>query len=409
MVLGFSNKSSKDQPVQNGEVAPTPNDVDSLSVQHVESSSKGQFKEFIKTVISFTGDLSSLTCPAFFLNGLSLLEYGTYWGDHPSCFTAISQSADPQERMLAVVRWFMSTLWGSYASRCTNGLNEKKPYNPILGEQFKCTLGNVKCICEQVCHHPPISAFYLEDEKAGVSLNGHSCQKSKFKGTSIKVDQVGRAVLFVKPWNEQYIINFPHLLIRGFLTGAAYIELGGTSSIISSNGVQASMEFVPKPWFGGEYNHFKGSIQQSGTEIYTLSGRWSHQSFYTKKGSTNKELLFDAESEPMAERVTPPIEEQQEIESHRLWGKVTEALKIKDYTTANAEKSKIEDRQRAIRKERSEKNETWTPQLFVFDNDANATTNYAKTNVSLSKKIPGKPLIDEGAWTYKDSLHDRQQ
>lgn len=51
--------------------------------------------------------------------------------------------------MLAVTRWFMSTLWGSYASRCTNGLTEKKPYNPILGEQFFCHMGNVKCICEQ--------------------------------------------------------------------------------------------------------------------------------------------------------------------------------------------------------------------------------------------------------------------
>lgn len=51
--------------------------------------------------------------------------------------------------MLAVTRWFMSTLWGSYASRCTNGLTEKKPYNPILGEQFNCHMGNVKCICEQ--------------------------------------------------------------------------------------------------------------------------------------------------------------------------------------------------------------------------------------------------------------------
>jgi hypothetical protein len=24
-----------------------------------------------------------------------------------------------------------------------------------------------------VCHHPPISAFYLESDKDGVSLNGH--------------------------------------------------------------------------------------------------------------------------------------------------------------------------------------------------------------------------------------------
>lgn len=53
------------------------------------------------------------------------------------------------ERMLAVTRWFMSTLWGSYASRCTNGLTEKKPYNPILGEQFYCDMGDIKCVCEQ--------------------------------------------------------------------------------------------------------------------------------------------------------------------------------------------------------------------------------------------------------------------
>ncbi|KAI8339116.1 hypothetical protein BC941DRAFT_394549 [Chlamydoabsidia padenii] len=409
MVLGFNNKT-KDQPQTNGEASPTTKDVDGLSVHNVESGSKGQFKEFIKTVISFTGDLSSLTCPAFFLNGLSLLEYGTYWGDHPTCFTAIGQTTDPQERMLAVVRWFMSTLWGSYASRCTNGLNEKKPYNPILGEQFKCTLGDVKCICEQVCHHPPISAFYLEDEKAGVSLNGHSCQKSKFKGTSIKVDQIGRAVLYVKPFEEQYIIDFPHLLIRGFLTGAAYIELGGNCSITCSNGVQAVMEFVPKPWFGGEYNHLKGSISYEGTERYELSGRWSHQSYYNKKGEpNNKVLLFDAEEEPMAKRVTPPEEQQQDIESHRLWGKVTAALAVKDFTTANVEKAKIEDWQRAVRKERAEKNITWTPDLFVFNKDINATSNYDKTNVSLSKKMPGKTHIDEGAWTYRDSLHNRQQ
>lgn len=78
------------------------------------------------------------------------------------------------ERILAICRWFISTLYGSYASRCTDGKYEKKPYNPILGEQFHCTMGDAKCVCEQVCHHPPISAFYLEDEKAGVSLNGHS-------------------------------------------------------------------------------------------------------------------------------------------------------------------------------------------------------------------------------------------
>lgn len=57
--------------------------------------------------------------------------------------------------MLAVTRWFMSTLYGDYASRCDKGQSEKKPYNPVLGERFFCTFddtagtGETRCICEQ--------------------------------------------------------------------------------------------------------------------------------------------------------------------------------------------------------------------------------------------------------------------
>ncbi len=40
--------------------------------------------------------------------------------------------------MLAVARWFLSTLYGSFRSRCENQM-EKKPFNPILGETFNCS------------------------------------------------------------------------------------------------------------------------------------------------------------------------------------------------------------------------------------------------------------------------------
>ncbi|CAO3621719.1 unnamed protein product [Mucor hiemalis] len=388
------------------EHTPTAGDVDKLLIKGPEPGLGGQFKEFLKTVISFTGDLSSLTCPAFFLNGLSLLEYGTYWGDHPSCFTNVIESKDPEERMLAVTRWFMSTLWGSYASRCTNGLTEKKPYNPILGEQFYCHMGDVKCVCEQVRHHPPISAFYLESAKHGVSLNGHCGQKSKFKGTTIKVEQVGRAVLNLKNFDEQYVIDYPDLLIRGVLTGSCYLELSGVCTIASSSGAKAVIEFVPKPWFGGEYHRIKGQITYNDKEYCTLSGRWSNQSFYTKTGETSKELLFDAEDEPMAERKTAPISEQKEIESHRLWGPVTEALKTKNYAVANAEKTKIEDWQRKIRKEREQNLvEEFSPTLFTFHKDTEVSDDYHKRSVSLLSQMVGSPLLDEGSWTYNDSLY----
>lgn len=226
------------------------------------------------------------------------------------------------------------------------------------------------------------------------------------------MEQVGRAVLYLKDFDEQYVIDYPDLLIRGVLTGSCYLELSGVCTIASSSGAKAVIEFVPKPWFGGEYHRIKGHITYKDEEEYcTLSGRWSHQSFYTKtrQSSSSKKLLFDAEDEPMAERKTAPISEQKEIESHRLWGPVTEALKTKNYAVANAEKTKIEDWQRKIRKEREQNLvEEFHPTLFTFhkDNDDTfADDSYHKRTVSLLGEMEGSPLLDEGSWTYNDSLH----
>lgn len=77
MAIGFGSKDKKNNSKALDEEPPSENDVDKLSVKNLEEKSQfKEFKEFLKVVISFTGDLSSLTCPAFFLNGLSLLEYG---------------------------------------------------------------------------------------------------------------------------------------------------------------------------------------------------------------------------------------------------------------------------------------------------------------------------------------------
>lgn len=53
----------------------------------------------------------------------------------------------------------------------------KKPLNPFLGELFLCECrdpegkANVKVICEQVSHHPPTTAAYMEDAENGVRVS----------------------------------------------------------------------------------------------------------------------------------------------------------------------------------------------------------------------------------------------
>ncbi|RUS27186.1 LOW QUALITY PROTEIN: hypothetical protein BC938DRAFT_483611 [Jimgerdemannia flammicorona] len=60
------------------EETPSQKVIEKMNIKYENAGVSGQFKDFLKTVVTFTGDLSALTCPTFFLNGQSLLEYS--WG-----------------------------------------------------------------------------------------------------------------------------------------------------------------------------------------------------------------------------------------------------------------------------------------------------------------------------------------
>lgn len=45
------------------------------ALESIPADQQGSFSSFLKTLASFTGDLSSLTCPSFLLAPISLLEY----------------------------------------------------------------------------------------------------------------------------------------------------------------------------------------------------------------------------------------------------------------------------------------------------------------------------------------------
>ena len=76
-----------------------------------------------------------------------------------------------------------------------------------------------------------------------------------------------------------------------------------------------------------------------------------------------KELLFDATRAKETVPKARPIEEQTDRESQKLWGKVTQAIKVADQKTATDEKTRIEDMQREEASQRGEGGE-WKPKLF---------------------------------------------
>ncbi|KAJ2612825.1 Oxysterol-binding protein 4 [Coemansia sp. RSA 1804] len=385
----------------------------------VPTSYVGDFMSFLKGILSFTGDLSALTCPSFLLNGISLLEYGAHWNDYPHVLAEITKAKDPEERMRRVARWFVSTLYGSYNKRVAeSNSGEKKPFNPILGEQFLASwddpeFGQTKFICEQVSHHPPVSAFFFENANAGIYGSGHFSQKSKFKGTSMKVVQEGRVTLRMKGTDEIYCLTLPNLNICSILSGKPFLEMSSTTFIRSSKGYTAEFQWYTKPMLYGEYHKFDGKIFKddavayvpngsSQEAIYTIKGKWVADSRITNVKTGEQEVFFDVSAQPAAEINIKPVEEQSSLESRRVWHKVTEALASGDYDVASREKTAIEEEQRALRKERAEANVEWKPSMFVWVEDADDDE---AVKTCYSYLYPAKDSIGTGSWVFKTSPH----
>jgi len=59
-----------------------------------------------------------------------------------------------------------------------------------------------------------------------------------------------------------------------------------------------------------------------------------------------------------------PLEEQEPLESRRVWGKVIEAIHAKDFGRATKEKQIVEQRQRDEAAERKKKGEEYVPRFF---------------------------------------------
>lgn len=103
---------------------------------------------------------------------------------------------------------------------------------------------------EQVSHHPPITAYVIENKTKGLTLTGHSAQKTSFSSGAIIVKQIGHAILTIdlgEGKKEEVLITLPKLRIDGLWYGSPYIELWDKSNIQSSSGWSSVVSICAVP------------------------------------------------------------------------------------------------------------------------------------------------------------------
>ncbi|XP_077330275.1 oxysterol-binding protein-related protein 8 isoform X1 [Lithobates pipiens] len=317
-------------------------------------------------------DLSKVVLPTFILEPRSFLDKLSDYYYHADFLSEAALEENPYSRMQKVVKWYLS---GFYKK--PKGL--KKPYNPILGETFRClwihpkTSSKTYYIAEQVSHHPPVSAFYVSNRKDGFCLSGSILAKSKFYGNSLSALLEGDGRLTFLNRGEDYTMTMPYAHCKGILYGTMTLELGGNVTITcEKTGYSAILEFKLKPFLGSEdsVNQISGKIKLGKEVLATLEGHWDSEVFINDKKTELSETFWNPTTEIKQRRLTRctvHYDEQGEFESERLWQQVTKAINNKDQTEATQEKFVLEEAQRKAAKERKAKGEEWLCHLFEQD------------------------------------------
>ncbi|KAK9730986.1 Oxysterol-binding protein [Popillia japonica] len=362
-------------------------DYDALYEDEVETDvqleSQGSVIKHLLSQVKIGMDLTKVVLPTFILERRSLLEmYADYFA-HPDIFVQIADLKDPKERMIQVVRWYLSSYHAGRKSAVA-----KKPYNPILGEIFYCLwdlpdsdssegvapegpVSWCKCnqlafVAEQVSHHPPISAFYAEHYNKRISFNAHIYTKSKFLGLSICVYNIGQGVVSVLDYDEEYVVTFPNGYGRSILT-VPWIELGGAVSITcKKTGYHCDIEFITKPFYGNKKHRVTADVfgPDDKKAFLNITGEWNGVMEARWGDGGEVEEFINVQNLDVVKKRVQPISQQQENESRKLWKEVTAGLKFNDIDHATNAKASLEQKQRDEAKLRKDTSTQWETRLF---------------------------------------------
>ncbi|XP_047332313.1 oxysterol-binding protein-related protein 1C-like [Impatiens glandulifera] len=264
-----------------------------------------------------------------------------------------------------------------------------KPFNPLLGETYEADYPDkgVRFISEKVSHHPMVVACHCDGR--GWKFWGDSNLKSKFWGRSIQLDPVGVLTLKFDD-GETFQWSKVTTSIYNLILGKLYCDHYGTMTLEGNRDYSCKLKFKEQSLIDRNPHQVQGVVlDKAGKSAATLIGKWDESMHYVMGESSGKGKGIDAsEAQTLWKRskpskfptrynltsfaigvneLTPGLKEKLPPTDSRLRPD-QRCLENGEYTMANTEKLRLEQRQRQARKMQ----ETgWKPSWFSKEKGSN--------------------------------------
>ncbi|XP_038124407.1 oxysterol-binding protein-related protein 1 isoform X3 [Cyprinodon tularosa] len=217
-------------------------------------------------------ELSKITMPVIFNEPLSFLQRLTEYMEHTYLIHQANAASESIERMKCVAAFAVSAVASQWE-------RTGKPFNPLLGETYELVRDDLgfRLISEQVSHHPPVSAFHAEGLKQDFVFHGSIYPKLKFWGKSVEAEPKGIITLELPKHNEAYTWTNPTCCVHNIIVGQLWIEQYGNVEVINHRtGEKCCLNFKPCGLFGKELHKVEGYIlDKSKKKLCALYGKWT--------------------------------------------------------------------------------------------------------------------------------------
>ncbi|CAM9002327.1 unnamed protein product [Rhodiola kirilowii] len=264
-----------------------------------------------------------------------------------------------------------------------------KPFNPLLGETYEADFPDrgLRFFSEKVSHHPMIVACHCEG--TGWKFYGDSTLKSKFWGRSIQLDPVGILTL---EFDDGEVVQWSKVTtsIYNLILGKLYVDHYGVMRVQGNQEFSCKLKFKEQSIIDRNPHQVHGIVQdRSGKTVATLFGKWDESMHYVLGDYSGKGKGLDSLSDThmLWKRSKPPkVSTRYNLTRFAITlNELTPGLKEKlpptdsrlrpdqrylengEYEMANAEKLRLEQRQRQARKMQER---GWKPQWFGKDKES---------------------------------------
>lgn len=213
-------------------------------------------------------ELSKITMPVVFNEPLTFLQRMTEYMEYARLLRIAAEQDDPIERIKYVAGFAVSAL-------ASNWERLGKPFNPLLGETYEYQNDDFRIVCEQVSHHPPISAFHADS--SNFKFYGAIHPKLKFWGKSVEIQPKGIVTVELIKWNESYTWSNVNCCVHNVIVGKMWIEQYGTMEIVNKqNGTKAVLTFKPAGWASKDLHRVEGTIYDKNEKgVRFIYGKWT--------------------------------------------------------------------------------------------------------------------------------------